>query len=377
MSRIQVRKVSDRSDMDHFINLPWRLYAGDTVWAPPLKKQVRSLLDTAIHPFWQFSERELFVAFRGDRPVGRIAAIVDSNYNRFHDEKMGAWGFFECENDVEAAGALFEAVENWTSEKGMTFVRGPLNPSTNYEVGLLIEGFETTPSIMMPYNPPYYLPLIESCGYQKEKDLVAILVVPSDRARARVERLAARVMRNQNLRVRTAEKKNFNAEMEIVKEIYNEAWSRNWGFVPMTEDEMTFMGKELLSIMDPDFIFFIYYEDQPAGVCLILPDITPLLKRLNGKIGLSGLLKILFYKREIKGLRGLVLGFKKQYQRLGLPLVAFNHLNHVARAKGYQYLELGWNLEDNHDINKFEIEAGGRIHRKYRMFRKDLPTPSR
>ncbi len=374
MSDIEISTVTNRSDLDQFIDLPWRIYEGDDKWVPPLKKQVRHLLDVSVHPFWKFSERELFVARRGPQVVGRLVAIIDHNYNRFHDEKMAAWGFFECENDTEAAKALFSAAESWASRKGMDFLRGPLNPSTNYEVGMLIEGFELPPTIMMTYNPRYYIPLVESCGCEKEKDLVAILVVHNDRANARIQRLAARVMRNKNIYVRTANKKSFNSEMEIFKDIYNSAWSRNWGFVPMTEEEMTHMGKELLQVMDEDLVFFIYYDQQPVGAALILPDINPLLKRLNGRVGLLGLLKVLLYRKEIKGLRGLTLGFKKSHQRLGLPLVAFDHLNRVARQKGYEFIELGWNLEDNDDINNFEIQAGGKIHKRYRIFRKPLSS---
>jgi hypothetical protein len=372
MSGIEISTVSKASDLDRFIDLPWKIYAGDKNWVPPLKKQVKQLLNTAVHPFWKFSERELFLARRGSEVVGRIAAIVDHNYNAFHDEKMGAWGFFECQNDAEAAAALFSAAEIWAGGKGMTFFRGPLNPSTNYEVGMLIDGFDSPPTVMMTYNPDYYIPLAESCGFQKEKDLVAIMILPNDKADARVHRLAARVMRNKNIYVRTANKKSFQSEMEIFKDIYNSAWSKNWGFVPMSEDEMTFLGKELLQIMDPELVFFVYYDGQPVGAGLILPDINPLLVRLDGKMGPLGLLKVLLYRKEIKGLRGLTMGFKKSYQRLGLPLVAFDHLNRVAREKGYQYIELGWNLEDNDDINSFEIQLGGRINKKYRIFRKSL-----
>lgn len=298
MSEIEISTVSNRRDLDHFIDLSWKIYEGDDNWVPPLKKQVRSLLDTAVHPFWKFSERELFLAWRGSEVVGRIAAIIDHNYNSFHDEKMGAWGFFECLDCPEAAAALFSAAEIWTSGKGMTFLRGPLNPSTNYEVGMLIEGFDSPPTVMMTYNPEYYIPLVESCGLQKEKDLVAILVVQNDRAGARVQRLAARVMKNKNIYVRTANKRNFQSEMEIFKDIYNSAWSKNWGFVPMTEEEMTFMGKELIHVMDPELVFFIYYDGQPVGAALSLPDINPLLKRLDGKLGILGLLKALLYKRS-------------------------------------------------------------------------------
>jgi len=373
MSGVEINTVSSNADLDEFINLPWKIYAEDPNWVPPLKKAVRRLLNTAEHPFWKFSEQVLFLAYRDSQTVGRIAGIIDHNYNQFHQEKMAAWGFFECDDDLETAAALFSAVEKWAIEKGMDFLRGPLNPSTNYEVGMLIEGFDLPPVLMMTYNPQYYVNLCESCGFSKEKDLFAILMVQDDRASARVERLARRIRKNADVSTRAADKKRFNEEMEIIKDIYNSAWSRNWGFVPMTDDEMNEMGKELIRIMDPDLIFFVYYGQQPVGICIIVPDINPLLKRLNGRIGISGLLKILLHKHEIKGVRGLAMGFKKSHQKLGLPLIAFDHLNRILRSsKKYEYLELGWNLEDNDDINKLEIELGGKIHKRYRVFRKSL-----
>jgi hypothetical protein len=232
--------------------------------------------------------------------------------------------------------------------------------------------------LMMTYNPPYYVNLCESCGFNKEKDLVAISFVRDDKASARVERLARRIRKNADVYIRTADKKRFNEEMKLIKDIYNSAWSRNWGFVPMTDDEMKETGNELVRIIDPDLIFFIYYDQQPVGICILLPDINPLLKRLNGKLGITGLLKILLHKHEIKGIRGLVMGFKKSHQKLGLPLLAFDYLNRILReGKKYEYMELGWNLEDNDDINKFEIEIGGKIQKRYRIFRKSLSPHGR
>ena len=373
MGQVDIIIVSSDSDLDDFIDLPWKIYAEERNWVPPLKKAVARLLDPAAHPFWKFSERVLFLARRGTETVGRIAGIIDYNYNEFHNENMGIWGFFECRDDSEAAGRLFAAVEDWTRSKGMTFLRGPLNPSTNYEVGMLLEGFELPPTIMMTYNPPYYIRLVEEAGMKKEKDLVALLLEKNDRASARVERLARRIRKNSNIRIRKANVKNFDSEMTLVKEIYNAAWARNWGFVPMTDEEMIEMAKELVRIVDPDLIFFLYYDDQPVGVCIMLPDINPVLKKLNGKIGLFGLLKALFYRKRVQGVRGLAMGFKQSHQKLGLPLVAFDHLNRLWESKPqYKYVEFGWNLEDNDDINKFEIELGCRIYKRYRIFRKEL-----
>jgi hypothetical protein len=372
MSQIEILQVTRESELDEFIDLPWKIYANETNWVPPLKKAVRKLLDPAYHPFWKFSERVLFLARRGSQTVGRIAGILDNNFNSFHNENMGAWGFFECENNPSTAGALFDAVERWSRDKGLSFLRGPFNPSTNYEVGLLVEGFQYPPSIMMPYNPPYYVQLVESYGFSKEKDLLAVVLERSQKKSDRLARLARRIRRNKKVEIRKVDKRNLDSEIALLREIYNAAWSRNWGFVPMTDEEMLEMGKEMIRIADTDLILFVYYEGEPVGVTVALPDIGPLLKRLNGKIGLLGIFKVLFYKHEIRGVRVLAMGFKKTHQGLGLPILVCDHLVKVWERKSFDYVELGWNLEDNYDIIKIELEFGARVYKRYRIFRKDL-----
>ncbi|MGB6065899.1 MAG: acyl-CoA N-acyltransferase [Desulfomonilaceae bacterium] len=372
MSQVEICRVTKKSELDEFINLPWRIYADDPNWVPPLKKAVRRLLDPAKHPFWKFSEQALFLAKIGTRTVGRIAGIMDNNFNSFHNEKMGAWGFFESEDDPHVAEALFGEVEEWARSKGLPFLRGPFNPSTNYDIGLLTEGFQYPPSIMMPYNPSYYGQLVESCGFSKEKDLVAVILERNQAKSARIQRLAGRIARNKKVTIRKAERKNFDSEMALIRVIYNAAWSRNWGFVPMTDEEMLDVGKEMLQIADTDLILFTYYEDEPVGVTIVLPDIGPLLKRLNGKIGLLGIFKVLLFKHEIRSARALAMGFKKTHQGLGLPIITFDHLLKVWEKKNFDFIEIGWNLEDNYDIINLELEFGARIYKKYRIFRKDL-----
>ncbi|MGZ6238017.1 MAG: acyl-CoA N-acyltransferase, partial [Syntrophales bacterium] len=193
MPDVDIIAVERQSELKDFIDLPWRIYAEYPNWIPPLKEEVRRMLDPGGHPFWEFSERILFLARRGAETVGRIAGIIDRHYNRFHGEKMGIWGFFECTDDREAAAALFSSVEMWAREKGMTFMRGPLNPSTNYEAGLLIEGFVHAPVLMMTYNPPYYPGLVEWCGFTKEKDLMAFLIDGDYRLPEWMDRLAERI----------------------------------------------------------------------------------------------------------------------------------------------------------------------------------------
>jgi hypothetical protein len=373
---IKIITVDRPSDMKAFIELPWRIYAQDANWIPPLKKEIRRLLDPAVHPFWKFSERILFLAQRDSETVGRIAGIVDHNYNRFHNDKMGIWGFFECARDPEAAAALFSEVEEWARQKGLAFLRGPLNPSTNYEVGLLIEGYEYPPVFLMTYNPPYYVDLVESQGFTKEKDLLAFFVDKKWRPPEWLGRVAKRIKGQGNIRIRSGQLGNLPHEMNLVKEIYQEAWFDNWGFVPMTEAEVGEMARSLVKIIDPDLVFFLYYDEEPVGAGMIVPDVNPLLKRFNGKIGFLGWLKTLLYKKEITGLRGLIFGVKKKYQELGLPLVAFDYLYRILfeniKFKDYQYMELGWNLEDNDRINQWYEDGGAKVYKKYRIFRKSL-----
>jgi hypothetical protein len=373
MAGIEIVTVASRSELKDFIDLPWKLYADYPQWVPPLKKEVRRMLDPGTHPFWEFSERILFLTRRGKKTVGRIAGIIDRHHNEFHREQMGIWGFFECADDPEAASALFSSVETWLRRKEMTFMRGPLNPSLNYEAGLLIDGFDSPPALMMPYNPPYYRRLIEACGFSKEKDLFSFVIDGEYRLPEWMESLAKRLARKKGIHIKPFRLKDPVPELALVREIFNDCWSGNWGYVPLSDHEIRVIGKSMVAIADPDLAFFIYYEDEPAGVCVVLPDINPLLKRFNGRIGLSGLLKIALYRREITGLRALLFGIKEKYRQLGLPLLAFRHLYEVVRKKGtYRALELGWTLEDNESINSLVEEAGARIHKKYCIYRKSL-----
>jgi hypothetical protein len=373
MPRTEIVTVERGTELRDFINLPWKIYADDARWVPPLKKEVRRMLDARRHPFWEFSERILFLARRGTETVGRIAGIIDRHYNQFHNEKMGIWGFFECVDDPAVAAALFSSVETWARQKGMTFMRGPLNPSTNYEVGLLIEGFDYPPALMMTYNPSCYPGLVEACGFAKEKDLVAFLLDDACHLPEWMDRLAERIAQKKRIRIRLFRPKAEDSEFALIKEIYNDSWSGNWGFSPLSDSEIRDIQKSVMKFADPDLTFFIYYENEPAALCVIFPDINPLLKRLNGRIGLLGVLKAILYRHEITGLRCLIFGIKDKYRQLGLPMLAFHHIDKVIRKKGkYRSLELGWMLEDNEAINTLVEEVGARPYKKYRIFRKSL-----
>lgn len=370
---INIAPVRNRSDLSQFLDLPWSIYQNDSLWAPPIKSSVSRLLNTDKHPFWKFSTRELFLARRGDQVVGRIVALVDNNSNSYHNEKVGAWGFFECEQDPEAAAALFSEAEKWVKAKGMEAIRGPLNPSTNYEVGLLVQGFDKEPALMMSYNPPYYLELIHGSGYRKEKDLFSYRITLDFKPPEWAIQLAEKISQKEEVSVRHP-KKWSKDDIRLLCSVYHDCWKNNWGFVPTTEEEEIELADNLLFLIEPELAFFLYYKDEPVGIGLMLPDFNPLLRRFNGKLGLSALVKKYLYESEIRGLRGLLFGVKEEYRQSGLPLVVVKYVSDVLEAKGkYEYAELGWSLEDNDAINSvYEDEAGFPPDKRYRIFRKNF-----
>jgi len=371
MSEITVRPVENSRDLEAFIALPWSIYAGDANWVPPLRKDVKKLLAPG-HPFWDKAERGLFLAERGGRVVGRIAAVMDRALIEYRRELAGSWGFFECENDVAVARALFEAARAWCASKGLAFFRGPLNPSTNYEVGLLLRGFDSPPCVMMTYNPTYYPALVEECGLVKEKDLYAFLFRRGHTVPGWALDLSRRLRERGEVTIRHVRKADLQSDLRIMDEIYHEAWGSNWGFVPMSPGELEVMAESLLPILDEDLGFFLSVGQEPAGVGLILPDVNPLLRRLDGKIGLTGLFKVLRHKSEIRGTRALLFGVKPRFHQMGVPLVALDYLLELQdRKTRYDRLEMSWTLEDNEAVNGFLRECGGEQYKTYRIYRRD------
>lgn len=373
MPPFEISRVSAESQWKYFIDLPWTVYPRKSNWVPPLKREVRRILDARHHPFWKSAEQILFLALRDSVPVGRIAGIIDQKNNQINSELAASWGFFECQNDREVAQELFAAVEAWARSQGMKFLRGPLNPSINYEAGLLVDGFDHPPSIMMPYTPEYYIPLVESSGFTKEIDLLSFRLPKFFQASERVERLADRVRARSNVWYRNWSKKGLKTEMTLIRELFNSAWRENWGFVPLTDDEVVEMSKELVRIIDWDFCFFIYSGDKPIGLAMTLPDVNPLLTRLNGRLGITGIFKALLGQRQIKGLRLVLFGIKKEYRRLGLPLILLDPIrSQLRKSKRYQYLDMGWTLETNGAVNQYIIELGPIYSTRHRIFLKQI-----
>lgn len=373
MPGIDISRVRTRVDIKEFVELPWRVYRDDGNWTPPIKKKVMDLIHCSRHPFWQFAERELFLARRGGRAVGRIAAIIDRKHNEHVMDMAGAWGFFECCRDPEAAVGLFWAAEEWIRQRQMRILRGPLSPSLNYEAGLLVKGFDIPSTIMLPYNPPYYADFVYACGYGKEKDLYSFRIPKDYQPPAWAYEISRQVVDRDEFTLRMPGRKNFPKELVRFNALFAECWKDNWGFVPMTPAEIDYAAKEFIQLIEPEFAFFICHRNREIGVFLGILDANPFLKRLNGKLGLAALVRKLLYWPEINGLRVLLFGIMEEFRDKGAAMVVFDHLMKRLRSEGrFNYIEAGWTLADNQSINHIFGEGGLTPSRILRIFRKDV-----
>ncbi|WP_420449466.1 N-acetyltransferase [Candidatus Palauibacter sp.] len=371
-SSVRVAPVESRADLKRFIDLPWSIYRGDPDWVPPLKRDVRAAFDPAKHPFHQHSEAQPYLALRDGRPVGRICAIRNRNHEEIHEEPVGFFGWFECVDDPEVSGALFEAVRVWLRERGLTAMRGPASFSLNDTCGLLVDGDPGPPVVLMAYNPPYYPGLLEAAGLRKVKDLYAWLMKKGDWPPHlfRAEKL---VTRRYGVRIKTLDMSRFEEELGRVQRLYNAAWEKNWGFVPMTEAEMEHMAAELKPILDPELALFAETpEGETAGFALALPDFNQVLRRMNGKLFPFGILKALIHKRKIKRMRVIVLGLTEEWRGKAVDVLLYLALFRNGIAAGMTSAEQSWILEDNQKMNQAIERLGGRVYRTYRLYEAPL-----
>ncbi|MCG6949149.1 MAG: N-acetyltransferase [Acidobacteria bacterium] len=377
---MKVRPVRNRSDLARFVDLPWKIYRNDKNWVPPLKASVRELLDVEKHPFYEkgrAAEAELFVAWDGRDAVGRIAAILNHNYNRFQEENVAFFGFFESIDRPDVARGLLNAAEAWASEKGVRSVIGPMNPSTNYECGLLIEGFSRPPVLMMTYNPQYYPRLIEGAGYSKAKDLNAYISPVHGASLGRLKKLADRTKeRNPGLTTRGANLSDFHGEVKLVQEIYNSAWEKNWGFVPMADAEIEWLAKELRPLVHPDLLRFALYDGEPVAFLLTIPDWNPVLADLDGspwRHPLRTLRHVLTTKPEtLEGLRLFTLGTKRGHRKRGVEGILLGEGLEKSLEVGYKWCEYSWILEDNELTKRAVRLMDGELYKVYRVYEKAI-----
>lgn len=371
-----VSAVDGKQDLEAFIRLPWRLYASDPNWVPPLLMLQRREFSPRHNPFFQHADVRLFLARRDGRVVGRVSAQVDHEHNRYHGERTGFFGFFESDNDPDVARVLLGTAEEWLREKGTERVRGPLSFSINGEVGLLVDGFDSPPMLMMPYSPPYYRELLEGCGYEKAKDLFAWryegnTVPPS------AMRIVQALRESPEVRVRSADLRRFRQEVRTILDLFNDAWSDNWGFVPVTEAEADRLARDVRLIADTHIVPFVEINGEPAGVALGLPNLNEAIHDLHGRLFPFGFLKLLWRLkvRRLKTGRLLLLGVKKEYRTrryAGLAYLICDELYRRARERGYKWVEFSWTLEDNHLINSMITKVGCQHYKTYRVYEKAL-----
>jgi hypothetical protein len=362
-----------RSDISRFLDVPERLYRNDPNWIAPLRSDVAKVFSDE-NPFFRHAEIQLFVAHRGKTDVGRIAAIVDREHNEFHGEKTAFFGFFESENDPETAGLLLDAAALWGRERRMEVLRGPANPSLNDEAGLLVDGFDSPPVFMMTYNPSFYPALVEGAGFRKAKDLLAYFFEVGPEPLARLEKMAARVTaREPSVVVRPIRKKTLKADLPKIREVYNAAWEKNWGFVPMTPEEMDFMAARLKPLLDEKFAFLAEVRRpdgtlEPIAFMLAMPDFNRAIAETKGRLLPFGWLKFLLSQRKVRILRVITLGIKRDWRMRGLNAVMFAAGLRASLARGLTGVEVSWLLEDNDLVIRSVKIFGGRLYKTYRMY---------
>lgn len=368
---VLVRRVESARELERFIGFPYELHRDDPLWVPPLRMDVRNQLSRDKNPFFRRAEAEYYFAERGVRTVGRIAAIHNRAHNEFHNDRVGFFGFFECAHDQEVADRLFDAAARWLRERGLDTIRGPASFSTNDECGLLVDGFDTPPTVLNPHNPPYYVDLIEGAGFQKAKDLWQYRTVSKDLPE-RLDRAAEKVRARLKITLRSLAMKRFYEEVERIKPLYNGAWEKNWGFVPMSDAEIDHLAKQLKPIVVPDLVVFAERAGQPIGFAAAIPDMNVALKANPSGRLFPGILKILWRARKISRLRVLLLGVLKEFRGMGVAELMYHWIWKQALTHGFNWAEAGWILEDNTPMNRGLEFMGFEAYKTLRLYDRPL-----
>jgi GNAT superfamily N-acetyltransferase len=375
VSQIEVSPVNTRKERDAFIRFPWRIYRNDPAWVPPLILERKAFLDRKRHPFYQHGDATLFLAWQKREIVGRIMASDDPNYNSLHQTSVGSFGLFECIDNREVASALFEAASNWLRARGLNEIMGPIDYSTNYVCGLLIDGFEHPPTILTSHNPPYYPPLIESCGFTKAKDWYAWWFSEFPEAAERLRKVAVARAGRHGVTIRPVNLRKIEDESRRLRTVYNQAWEKNWGFVPFTQDEFDYMAREMKPLIAPEATLLAEIGDEPVAFVIAVPDINVALRHINGRLirfGFPiGLIKLLYYKTKIRTARLVALGVVEKYRRAGIAETLVLRVMDEAVKRGFTG-ELSMTLEDNFMVNRFIEAVGAARYKTYRIYSRPL-----
>ncbi len=372
---LQVVKVERKSDLNEFIRLPWSLYKDDPNWIPPLILERRMQLSPK-NPYFEHAKFCSWITYRNGKPVGRISAQIDRLHIDRYQDATGFFGMLEAEDDSLTFRALLSTAESWLRDQGMQQISGPFNLSINQELGLLVDGFDTPPSMMMGHARPYYADRIEKDGYQKEKDLLAYIINTDSKMTAAAKRITARA--KDRIHIRRLQKSDFVNELEIIRNIFNDAWSQNWGFIPWTEAEVEHLGKDLKMLADEELVKIAEVDGKPAAFIVLLPNINEIIQDLNGRLLPFGWLKLLWRLKVKypKSARIPLMGVRSQYHDslMGAAL-AFGVIADVqqpALKHGIKEVELSWILEENKGMRNVIESVNGRVYKTYRIYSKEL-----
>ncbi len=369
---LTIHPVQSARDKSVFIRFPWTVYKGNSHWVPPLLSDRKKLIDTKRNPFYKHAQLHLLLAERDGEVVGRIGAIVNENHIREHSEKVGFFGFFECIDEQAVATALLDAASAWLRERGMKTARGPASPSVNDEYGLLVDGFDKSPAILMPYNPPHYARLIEGAGFTKAKDLYCYEVSSDKVFTEKFTRVSEMFKKRAGVTFRSINMKDFNNEVERIREMYNRGWARNWGAVPMTKEEFEYAAKDLKAIVNPDLVVIAEVKGQPVGFGLSLPDLNLVLKDNARGYLLPALIRLVLFKKRINRVRIVILGVLPEYRNSGIGGVLFHETATRGVRNGMYKGEAGWVNDDNVMMIRGAEMMNGVKYKTYRLYERPL-----
>lgn len=370
---ISIVTVTGKKLLAKFVDFPHDLYKNDPNYVPELFIAQRDLLTPGKHPFHEHSVVKMYLAYEDKIIRGRIAAILNNNHNEFNKTSEGFFGFFDCENNTEISSQLFSATIDWLKGEGVTKIIGPVNPSTNDPVGLLTDGFDSPPMAMMPYNKPYYASLIEDYNFVKKVDLLAYYLETktTDERPVRLHEALLKRLAKRNIVIRTINLKDYKNEATKLREVYNAAWDRNMGFVPMTEHEFKYLAKDLKLILDPGYCLIAEHEGKAIGFGLAIPDINQVLIKIKkGRLLPTGVFKLLLGKKKINQVRILALGVIEGYKKLGIEACFYASIIERAQKQNMKGGEASWVLEDNFLMNKGIQDMAGKVYKTYRLYEK-------
>ncbi|PID78590.1 N-acetyltransferase [bacterium DOLJORAL78_65_58] len=368
--KYRITPVQGPRDLDAFLDLPYRIYRDDPNMVYPLKGELKHFFDRKKNPFFRHAAAELWLARdKQDQVVGRIAAAVDRYNNEHHQEKVGFFGFYEAEDDMDLARLLLEQARRWIAEQGQETMRGPGCFTSNHDwFGLQVEGAFTRPVVGMPYNPPYYARHFDAYGLRKAQDLWAWHIETGGQLPEKMQRLIERVMARPGLRIRNFDMKNFEREASLIRGLYNECWSENWGFIPMDDLDFAYSAKDMKSMVDPAYLLVAEMEGRPIGFSLTIPDFNQATQGMKGKMLPFGWLKFLLAKGRIDYARTVLMGVLPQYRKLGVDMAMVYRTMQASFANGITRGECSWILEDNTSMNRILQGYGARKYKTYRIY---------